>query len=434
MPVSADFAIEVHGLRKRFGRTDVLQGIDLTVPRNSVFGFLGPNGAGKSTTMKILVGLLRASSGTASVSGHDVHRDSIAARASIGYLPQDVSYWHHLNVRNVLRFTARRYLHGDRRAINDRVDQVMELAGLTSLANRKVRKLSGGERQRLGVAEAWVGRPDVLILDEPSAGLDPEGRHEVLDLLDRLREHATVFYSTHILDDIERVSDQIAVLDRGTIVAQGPTESFLIGDHGVYSVTATGADVCAFDDLATQPWISSVERSGPDRWEVTVTDRAIADHSLLRLLVGEQSDEAAVSALITALEQERGSSVADLVTVEPIATFADLLLQVGHTDAVIATRYHNVIAGLMMSRPTVSIGYAQKFRAVMTDYGLGGYCHDVEQVDATSVIADLDAVLGRSDEITSELAKSNQRYSQAVETRFCEVFDVVLGAGTRRAT
>ena len=154
----------------------------------------------------------------------------------------------------------------------------------------------------------------------------------------------------------------------------------------------------------------------------------------LRLLVGEQSDEAAVSALITALEQERGSSVADLVTVEPIATFADLLLQVGHTDAVIATRYHNVIAGLMMSRPTVSIGYAQKFRAVMTDYGLGGYCHDVEQVDATSVIADLDAVLGRSDEITSELAKSNQRYSQAVETRFCEVFDVVLGAGTRRAT
>jgi ABC-2 type transport system ATP-binding protein len=285
--VTTDLAVEVHGLRKRFGRTDVLQGIDLAVPRNSVFGFLGPNGAGKSTTMKILVGLLRPTGGTAEVSGHDVHRDSVAARASIGFLPQDVSYWHHLNVRDVLRFTARRYLHGSRRAINERVEQVLELAGLTTLAKRKVRKLSGGERQRLGVAEAWVGRPDVLILDEPSAGLDPEGRHQVLDLLDRLREHATVFYSTHILDDIERVSDQIAVLDRGTIVAQGPTESFLLGDTSIYSVTAAGAANSAFDHLSAQPWISAVDLREPGRWEITTTDRAVAEHSLLRVLVGE---------------------------------------------------------------------------------------------------------------------------------------------------
>lgn len=284
---AADLAIEVHGLRKRFGRTDVLQGIDLAVPRNSVFGFLGPNGAGKSTTMKILVGLLRPSGGTAMVSGHDVHRDSVAARASIGFLPQDVSYWHHLNVRGVLRFTARRYLHGSRSAINERVEQTLELAGLTELSKRKVRNLSGGERQRLGVAEAWVGRPDVLILDEPSAGLDPEGRHEVLDLLDRLREHATVFYSTHILDDIERVSDRIAVLDRGTIVAQGPTESFLVGEHGVYSVTAAGAEDGAFDSLRAQPWVEAISRPEPSRWEVSVSDREAAEHSLLRMLVSD---------------------------------------------------------------------------------------------------------------------------------------------------
>ncbi len=213
-------AIEIHGLRKRFGHTDVLEGIDLTVPRNSVFGFLGPNGAGKSTTMKILVGLLRPTSGSATVAGHDVRHDGVEARASIGYLPQDVTYWRHLSVRDVLGFTARRYLHGSRRALAQRVDETIELAGLGALEKRKVGKLSGGERQRLGVAEAWVGRPEVLILDEPSAGLDPEGRHEVLDLLDRLREEATIFYSTHILDDIERVSDTIAVLSRGHIVAQ----------------------------------------------------------------------------------------------------------------------------------------------------------------------------------------------------------------------
>jgi ABC-2 type transport system ATP-binding protein len=282
-------AIEVHGLRKRFGRTDVLQGIDLAVPRNTVFGFLGPNGAGKSTTMKILVGLLRPSAGTVRVVGHDVERDGIAARASIGYLPQDASYWNHLNVRDVLRFTARRYLTGDRRAIDERVAQVLELAGLTELAKRKVRKLSGGERQRLGVAEAWVGDPDVLVLDEPSAGLDPEGRHDVLDLLDRLRERATIFYSTHILDDVERVSDRIAVLDRGRIVADGSTESFLVGDEGVYTVTTAEGVAAggAFDQLAARPWIASVERSAPLRWEVTVTDRREADHALLRLLVGD---------------------------------------------------------------------------------------------------------------------------------------------------
>jgi ABC-2 type transport system ATP-binding protein len=286
--VSTDPAIQVHGLHKRFGRTDVLHGIDLTVPRNSVFGFLGPNGAGKSTTMKILVGLLRPTAGSVTVAGHDVGRDGVAARASIGYLPQDASYWHHLSVRDVLRFTARRYLSGDRREIDERVAQVMELAGLTPLAKRKVRKLSGGERQRLGVAEAWVGQPEVLVLDEPSAGLDPEGRHDVLDLLDRLREHATIFYSTHILDDVERVGDEIAVLDHGTIIAKGPTESFLVGDRVVYTVaTADGVATDAFDHLAAQPWIASVERSGPDRWEVTAADREAAEHRLLRLLVGE---------------------------------------------------------------------------------------------------------------------------------------------------
>ena len=133
-PPATDLAIEVDGLSKRFGHTDALHGIDLAVPRNSIFGFLGPNGAGKSTTMKILVGLLRPTAGSASVVGHDVQHDSVAARASIGYLPQDVSYWSHLTVRGVLGFTARQYLQGQRRDLAERVDETIELAGLTRLA------------------------------------------------------------------------------------------------------------------------------------------------------------------------------------------------------------------------------------------------------------------------------------------------------------
>jgi ABC-2 type transport system ATP-binding protein len=286
-PANGDLAIEIAGLRKRFGHTDVLRGFDLAVPRHSVFGFLGPNGSGKSTTMKILVGLLRPGGGWARVEGHDVRHDGVSARACIGYLPQDVSYWSHLTVRGVLSFTARQYLRGHRRELAHRVDDTIELAGLTRLADRKVGKLSGGERQRLGVAEAWVGRPDVLILDEPSAGLDPEGRHEVLAILDALREHATIFYSTHILDDIERVSDRIAILDRGDIVAQGSTESFLTGDTVSYSVRMNGSSRAAVDDVAAQPWVRSIDTPSPDRWEVTVDDRGAAEHSLLRLLVHE---------------------------------------------------------------------------------------------------------------------------------------------------
>jgi len=136
------------------------------------------------------------------------------------------------------------------------------------------------------VAEAWVGRPEVLILDEPSAGLDPEGRHEVFDLLDRLREEVTIFYSTHILDDIERVSDTIAVLSQGHIVAQGPTQDFLLGDTAVYSI-ATDADVTpGFAELGAQPWVESVVRVDDGTWQVAVSDRDRAEHNLMRILVG----------------------------------------------------------------------------------------------------------------------------------------------------
>lgn len=282
-------AISVHGLRKRFGRTDVLDGIDLEVPRNSVFGFLGPNGAGKSTTMKILVGLLRPTGGSADVCGHDIVRDGVSVRASIGYLPQDSSYWRHLTVKGVLAFTARRYLTGSRRDLKRHVDETLEQAGLTELANRRVAKLSGGERQRLGVAQAWVGRPEVLILDEPSAGLDPEGRHEILDLLDRLREQATIFYSTHVLEDVERVSDRIAVLDKGRVVASGPMEDFLVGETGQYSLTLRGSGEGAVAELAGMPWVETVEPTAASTWQITVSDRAAAQRQLLRSVIGHDA-------------------------------------------------------------------------------------------------------------------------------------------------
>jgi ABC-2 type transport system ATP-binding protein len=273
-------AIELGDLRKSFGRTEALRGVRLDVPARSVFGFLGPNGAGKTTTMKILVGLLRPTSGTARVLGLDVEGDSIEVRRRVGYLPQDPTYPSHLSVAGVLRLAARL------RGVQDRTGALLELVGLGDRGDRRVGALSGGEAQRLGVAQALVGDPEVLILDEPSAGLDPAGRREVLGLIDRLRADVTVFYSTHLLDDVARLSDTIAVLADGRIVADGPIESFTIGDTDptwrVETAEPTGVETVRA--LCGEPWVAEVRPVGRAAVEVHATDRAAAERSLLRAL------------------------------------------------------------------------------------------------------------------------------------------------------
>ena len=273
-------AIEFRSLRKSFGRTEVLRGVTTEVPSNSVFGFLGPNGAGKSTTMKILMGLLRPTSGTARVLGLDVERDSLEVRRRVGYLPQSPAYPSHLTVAGVVGLAARL------RGVADQTDSLLETVGLTDRADRRVRGLSGGEAQRLGLAQALVGDPDVLILDEPSAGLAPAGRREVLDLLDELRARTTIFYSTHLLDDVARLSDTIAVLVRGEVVADGPIDQFTIGDtSSTWQVRLDGPTAAgAFENLARQPWVASVDCAGSGVATVDTTDRTTAEHALLPVL------------------------------------------------------------------------------------------------------------------------------------------------------
>ena len=275
-------AVEFHSLRKSFGRTEVLRGVTTEVPTNSVFGFLGPNGAGKSTTMKILMGLLRPTGGSARVLGLDVEGQSLEVRRRVGYLPQSPAYPNHLTVAGVLGLAARL------RGVADRTGALLEVVGLTDRADRRVRGLSGGEAQRLGLAQALVGDPDVLILDEPSAGLDPAGRREVLDLLDELRTRATIFYSTHLLDDVARLSDTIAVLVRGEVVADGPIDQFTIGDSSsTWRVRLEGSAAAgAFETLARQPWVASVEPAGSGVATVNTTDRSTAEHALLPVLQG----------------------------------------------------------------------------------------------------------------------------------------------------
>jgi ABC-2 type transport system ATP-binding protein len=288
-------AIETRSLRKRYRRVEALRGVDFEVPEGSVCGFLGPNGAGKSTTMEILMGLIRSSGGWASILGDDLDGDGLMTRSRIGYLPQDPSFYPRTKVRGILRFVARRYLDGSRASLDAKVDETLGLVGLTDLADRRVKALSGGELRRLGIGQAIIGDPELLILDEPSVGLDPEGRFQVLALLDQLKERMTIFYSSHILDDVERVADHIVVIDRGEIVEQGSMNRYL-GGQGVYRVTLDGGvGDGAVRGLEHEPWVDNVTSMGGREWRIETPDRTVAEKKLMRFLV--KSDGARVIAM-----------------------------------------------------------------------------------------------------------------------------------------
>jgi ABC-2 type transport system ATP-binding protein len=283
--------IEVNGLRKSYGKVEALRGMDLLVPRGTVFGFLGPNGAGKSTTMKILMGLIRPTSGEAFLFGRDALHTGPALRSRIGYLPQDPEFHADRTVREILKFAGRLYSGGmNPLTLRKRVNTLVEQVGLAEKARRRVRALSGGEKQRLGIAQALIGNPDLLILDEPSAGLDPRGRREVIDLIDDVRQHTTVFYSTHILDDVQRVSDAVAVVGGGRMLAQGSIGEILGTPTGTYTAILRGESDGLRGRIGSEPWVTSVEtsrRGELEEWTVRLADENAANR-LLPLLAGQQ--------------------------------------------------------------------------------------------------------------------------------------------------
>jgi ABC-2 type transport system ATP-binding protein len=286
-----DSVIETQGLAKSYKGVNALQSLNLKVPRNSIFAFLGPNGSGKTTTIKLLLGLIHPTAGSARVFGLDIGRDSVAIRARLGYLPQEPRYYEHMTARETLCYAAKFFFKGPRDEIEARVAQTLELVGLDDKPDRPIKGFSGGERQRLGIAQAQVNYPDLLILDEPAASLDPMGRRDVLAVMERLRKHTTIFYCTHILDDVQRVSDTVAILNRGVLVANGPIEELLAGGEGAaYTVKIRGDAESARQRLAAQPWVSGIQtqsRNGTTGWTVAVSDEVAAESQLLRLLLAD---------------------------------------------------------------------------------------------------------------------------------------------------
>ena len=276
--------IETQGLTKTYKGIQALKALDLKVSRNSICGFLGPNGAGKTTTIKLLLGLARPTAGSGQVFGMDIEKENDEIRRRIGYLAQDPRYYEYMTARETLRFVARFFYEGPKAAIEQRVAEVLEMVGLTDKADRPVKGFSGGERQRLGIAQAQVNYPDLIILDEPAASLDPIGRKDVLEVMEKLREHTTIFYSTHILDDVQRVSDTVIILNRGTLVAQGPIEELLAWGHAnVFTLTVKGDNAAVEARLRSQPWVSGIEmmsKNGRVSWQIRVSDPDVAEAQL----------------------------------------------------------------------------------------------------------------------------------------------------------
>jgi len=258
-------------LSKRYGATVALESVDLAVPEGSVYGLVGPNGAGKTTLLGILSGLRRPTGGSVEVSA-----------TRVGVLPDTPRFDTWLTAREVVDLAR---TLADPAIPTERVDAVLDGAGLSDVAGRRVGGFSRGMLQRLGLAASVIGEPDLLLLDEPAAALDPAGRREVLDLIARLRGQATVVFSSHILDDVQEVCDEVGILRRGERVYQGSLDGLLAGRRRVttYVIMVRGGGSVVGEALGGVDWIGTIEVDG-DRITFETEHREQAQRELIGIL------------------------------------------------------------------------------------------------------------------------------------------------------
>jgi ABC-2 type transport system ATP-binding protein len=301
--------IEVDGLTKDYGTVVAVRDVTFSVGRGEVVGFLGPNGAGKSTTLRILAGFLGATSGRVRIAGFDISESSLEARASLGYMPEAAPLYPELRVREYLEFRARlkRVARGKRKS---QVERALERARLTDVSETTIGHLSKGYKQRVGLADALVADPPLLILDEPTAGLDPNQVREVRALIAELAAEHTVLLSTHILSEVEATCQRALVIDRGRLVAQGTLEELSRGRRAqLLTLLVRDPDGRAPKLLQEQSGVTAVEPSRDDqhtRLRVTLAEdaeRLRVSAQLVRALVTAGIDVASASPETASLEQ-----------------------------------------------------------------------------------------------------------------------------------
>ncbi|MBU0511247.1 MAG: ABC transporter ATP-binding protein [Chloroflexi bacterium] len=214
-------AIQVQNMHKDFGEVYAVQGVTFDVQQGEIFSLLGPNGAGKTTIISMISGLLEPTQGDAIIMGHSISAEPQAAKAAIGVVPQEIALYEDLSARENLAFWGKMYgIRGD--ALKKRVDEILEIVGLTDRQKGRVEKYSGGMKRRLNIGIALLHKPDVVIMDEPTVGIDPQTRRRILDSVLALRDQGmTMLYTTHYMEEAQELSDRIAIMDQGEIIAHG---------------------------------------------------------------------------------------------------------------------------------------------------------------------------------------------------------------------
>lgn len=262
-------AIEVNDLARQFGAVQAVRSISFRVRRGEIFSLLGPNGAGKSTTIAMLSGILAPTRGEACIMGRSIQKDSRAARAVLGVVPQDIALYHDLSARENLVFWGKMYgLRG--KELNRRVDEVLHLIGLHERQNGRIDTFSGGMKRRVNIGVALLHQPAVMIMDEPTVGIDPQSRRHILDSVKELnRLGMSILYTTHYMEEAEELSHQIAIIDQGSIIASGSHSELvkLVGKQARIDLTVSGDA-----HLVASKWeqIEGVSRVVPNEHSISV--------------------------------------------------------------------------------------------------------------------------------------------------------------------
>jgi len=274
-------SITVENITKLYGTQKALNNVSFSVSKGEIIGFLGPNGAGKSTMMKILTCYIPQSSGTAKVSDLDVEKDPIKIKAKVGYLPESNPLYTDMFVKEYLQFVA-----GSYGAKRDRVQELIQLTGLTPEQHKKIGQLSKGYRQRVGLAAALIHDPEVLILDEPTTGLDPNQLVEIRNLIKELGKEKTVMLSTHIMQEVEQLCSRVIIINKGEIVADKPTAELTHASNQKVLLVEFDSSTHV-NQLKTISEIMAVKTINDNRYEITTTDSKKARKALFDFAVNK---------------------------------------------------------------------------------------------------------------------------------------------------
>jgi ABC-2 type transport system ATP-binding protein len=258
-------SIEVQNISKSYGAQKALDRVSFSIKKGEIVGFLGPNGAGKSTLMKILTTFINADEGTAAVNGNDVNEAQLLVQKSVGYLPEHNPLYLDLYVREYLAFNADVY-----KVAKSRIEEVIQLTGLSPESHKKIGQLSKGYRQRVGLATALLHNPDVLILDEPTTGLDPNQLVEIRNVIKNVGKDKTVFLSTHIMQEVEAICDRVIIIDNGKIVTDKKLDK-LVTEEKEQIIEVEFDKAIATDLLANLPNIKTYKNTTDNIWLLTFT-------------------------------------------------------------------------------------------------------------------------------------------------------------------